>query len=92
MEQIRKVLPKDACKILLVSDYVTLLGGIETHMQTIAKALRRAGYEVEIFGWEIPKGRWTKLLRVIGLVYSLCNISSAIGIRKKIQEYEPDAI
>lgn len=65
IEQIRDILPEDTKKILLVSDYTTLLGGIETHVQTIAKVLRRHGYEVEIFGWEIKKGRWTKVLRLL---------------------------
>ncbi len=92
MEQVRSILPKDTKKILLASDYVTLLGGIETHIQTIARALRQCGYEVEIFGWNLPKGRWSKLLRLAGLVYSLCNITSVFGIRKKIREYKPDVI
>lgn len=92
MRQVREILPSGTKRILLASDYTTLLGGIETHVQTIARTLRKHGYEVEIFGWNLPKGRWTKLLRLAGLVYSLCNISSAWGIRKKIREYKPDVI
>ena len=92
MEQVRSILPKDTKKILLASDYMTLLGGIETHIQTIARALRQCGYEVEIFGWNLAKGRWNKLLRLAGLVYSLCNITSLFGIKKKIREYKPDVI
>lgn len=92
MEQVRGILPGHAKKILLVSDYTTILGGIETHIQTIAKALRHHGYEVEIFGWNIQKGPWTKLLRVLGLAYSLCNITSALAIRRRIREFQPDTI
>ncbi len=92
MEQVREFLPKETKRILLVSDYTTILGGIESHVQTIAKSLRSHGYEVEVFGWAIQKGHWTKFLRIRGLVYSLCNITSMLAIRKKIREYAPDAI
>lgn len=92
MDQIRGIFPKDTKKILLASDYTTLLGGIETHVQTIARVLRQHGYEVEIFGWNLSKGRWTKALRLLGLPYSLCNIASALGIRRRIREFRPDVI
>ena len=92
MRQVQGVLPENTKKILIASDYTTLLGGIETHVQTIARVLRAHGYEVEIFGWDIPKGRWTKVLRSLGLIYSLFNITSAIGMRKKIRTFRPDAI
>ncbi|MDD5376967.1 MAG: glycosyltransferase [Candidatus Gracilibacteria bacterium] len=89
MRQVREMLPAGTGKILLVSDYTTLLGGIETHVQTIARTLRKHGYEVEIFGWDLPKGKWTRILRLMGLPYSLCNITSTFGIRKKIQPPNP---
>lgn len=92
MDQVREIFPKDAKKILLASDYTTLLGGIETHVQTIAKVLRQHGYEVEIFGWNLPKGKWTKAFRILGLPYSFCNIASALGIRRRIREFRPDVI
>jgi len=92
IRQVQDMLPSGTKKILLASDYTTLLGGIETHVQTIARALRQQGYEVEIFGWDITKWRWTKVLRLMGLVYSLCNITSALAIRKKIREFQPDVV
>ena len=55
IRQVQDMLPSGTKKILLASDYTTLLGGIETHVQTIARALRQQGYEVEIFGWDITK-------------------------------------
>lgn len=92
VRQVQEMLPEGTKRILLASDYTTLLGGIETHIQTIARVLRQHGYEVEVFGWNLPKGRWTKLLRLAGLVYSLCNVTSAFSLRKKIREFSPDAI
>jgi len=92
IRQVQDILPSGTKKILLASDYTTLLGGIETHVQTIARALRQQGYEVEIFGWNIQKGRFLKLFRLAGLVYSLVNITSALGIRKKIREFQPDVV
>jgi len=32
------------------------------------------------------------VLRLMGLVYSLCNLTSAFAIRKKIREFQPDVI
>ena len=55
IRQVQDMLPSGTKKILLASDYTTLLGGIETHVQTIARALRQQGYEVEIFDWDITK-------------------------------------
>lgn len=92
MEQVREILPEGTRKILIASDYVTLLGGIEIHVQTIARVLRAHGYEVEIFGWDIGKSRWTRILRLLGLVYSFCNIPSALRMRNRIQLFKPDAI
>ncbi len=92
IRQVREMLPSNTKRILLASDYTTLLGGIETHVQTIARTLRQHGYEVEIFGWNLPKGRFSKVLRLVGLVYSLCNISSVWSIRRKIREFKPDVI
>jgi hypothetical protein len=34
----------------LVTDYLAPIGGIETHVATIASILREAGHEVETFG------------------------------------------
>lgn len=92
MEQVRAVLPEEARRILIASDYTTLLGGIETHVQNIARVLRAHGYEVEIFGWDIGKSRWTRILRLLGLVYSFCNIVSVLRMRNRIQSFKPDAI
>ena len=92
MRQVQDILPKETKKILLASDYTTLLGGIETHVQTIARTLRKHGYEVELFGWDIGKSKWTRLLRLFGLVYSLGNITTAFRMRKKIRDFEPQAI
>jgi len=92
IRQVRSILPTDIRRILLASDYTTILGGIETHVQTIARTLRNHGYEVEVFGWNLPKGRWTKILRLAGLMYSLCNLTAMFGMRKKIREFQPDAV
>lgn len=37
-------------RVLLATDYVAAIGGIETHVMTIAQLLRDAGCSVEIFG------------------------------------------
>lgn len=92
LRHVREYVPKDTKKIFLASDYTTSLGGIESHVQTIARTLRQHGYEVEIFGWNVPKGNIGKLLRLLGLVYSLFNISALWKMRRKIREFRPDVI
>jgi len=36
-------------RVLLVTDYIAPIGGIETHVMTIAQLLRDAGCSVEMF-------------------------------------------
>jgi hypothetical protein len=55
MEQVRSFLPNRTKKILLVTDYTTTLGGIETHIQNITILLEQNGYTVQTFGWDVGK-------------------------------------
>jgi len=55
MEQVRAFLPERTRKILLVTDYTTTLGGIETHVQNIAALLEQHGYKVQTFGWDVGR-------------------------------------
>lgn len=70
-------------KILLCSDYLTSLGGIETHVANIGKILTEAGYETETFGWNIPKGKYTQILRLLGLPFSLINFRFAKQLKSR---------
>ncbi len=76
-------------KILLVTDFVQKLWGIETYVHDIAEELRFYGYTVRIIGSE-----WwqTRQSRLRSMVLSLFNVSFALRLRSVICSFKPDAI
>ena len=47
---VRKFFPPEVRKILLVTDFVSNIGGIETYVRNLADTLRSMGYEVRTYG------------------------------------------
>lgn len=92
MEQVHGFLPDRTKKILLVTDYTTMLGGIETHVHNTAHLLRQHGYKVEIFWWDVGKWMFSRIYRLLGLVVSCYNFLFARALRLKIAEYKPNVI
>lgn len=92
IREVQAFLPEGTKKILLVSDYIAPLGGIETHITDITAALRRHGYEIETFGWHIRKDRFLRIKRLLGLVASCYNLSFAMRFRTYLDTYRPDFI
>ncbi len=76
-------------KILLVTDFVQKLWGIETYVHDIAEELRLYGYTIRILGSEWWQTRWSRLW---SMLLSLCNISFAVRLRSMICRFKPDAI
>jgi len=76
-------------KILLVTDFVQKLWGIETYIHDIAEELRLYGYTIRILGSEWWQTRWSRLW---SMLLSLCNISFAVRLRSMICRFKPDAI
>jgi glycosyltransferase involved in cell wall biosynthesis len=76
-------------KILLVTDFITKLGGIETYVHDVAQLLTQQWYTVDIIGSSWWK---TKLGRLLSMVISSCNVLFAYRLHKKIQQFSPDVI
>ena len=77
-------------KILLVTDFSGSLGGIETHVQTIAGTLSHMGHEVEIFARPVKK--WSLKFRLSALWKSGNNTQYARKIHARIRDFHPDII
>lgn len=50
LTRLRSLLPKESKKILLVTDFVGNIGGIETYVKNLSDTLVSAGYEVRTVG------------------------------------------
>jgi len=79
-------------KILLVSDFTTRIGGIETYVWDVQGILTKIGYQVELFGMNIPTGFVWNILRKFWIFYALLNIISAVKLGFMKKKYKPDII
>lgn len=46
---------KNVEKVLIVSDFINKVGGIETYIHDVKELLEMHGYKVELFGGTVPK-------------------------------------
>ena len=82
-------LHEESKKILLVTDFMNKLGGIETYVHDIATLLQEQWHTVQII-WS--SGGKTKYLRIVSMFISLWNIFFAWKLHKKIKAFDPDII
>ncbi len=83
---------KNVEKILIVSDFINKIGGIETYINDIKDLLEPHGYKIELCGAKIPRGPIGKLLKYLGFFASMLNVWETIKIKRKIQKRNPDLI
>lgn len=76
-------------RILLVTDYTSMVGWAEQYVSGLALALHSIGKEVEIYGYEWVVSRWMRLWLMLMTPFSYWR---GISLDKKIQQYEPDLI
>ncbi|MEI7562341.1 MAG: glycosyltransferase family 4 protein [bacterium] len=79
-------------KILIVSDFKNRIGGIETYINDAKKILEESGYEVQIYGAQIPGGKRGKIVKILGIIAAIFNVREANKLAKKIQKEQPDII
>ena len=79
-------------KILLVSDYKTVLYGIETHIHWLKNILSKDGYSIDIFGANIKKNKLSQLVRILMLPFTTFNFWAAWKLHKHIKKNNPDII
>ena len=59
----------DKKKILLVSDFVSKVGGIETYIHDVKSILESMGYEVRMFGTTLSRGQAGKRKKLAGIAW-----------------------
>ncbi|MFZ2151123.1 MAG: glycosyltransferase [Candidatus Absconditicoccaceae bacterium] len=79
-------------KIIMISDFKTKVGGIETYIHDVKSLLESKGYEIKLYGYNIPKSRISKFIKYFGLVWAFINFVSMFKIIKIINKTKPDII
>lgn len=79
-------------KVVMVSDFVNKIGGIETYMHDVKALLEAHGYEVAIYGSSCPSGFWGKVKKYLGLGLGTFNLGSALGLARFLKKEKPDLI
>lgn len=79
-------------KILLVSDFINPIWGIETYLHEVKTLLMSKGYQVKLFGSHCPSGFWGRVKKYLWLSLSLVNIFEAYRFKKFVEAENPDLI
>lgn len=79
-------------KIVLVSDFINKIGGIETYLHDVKTLLQAQGYEVQLWGSQCPSGFWGKLKKYGGLGLAMFNLWEAIRFHFFLKKEKPDLI
>lgn len=83
---------KNTKKILIISDFINKIGGIETYLNDVKNILEPHGYEVQLCGAKIPWWPLGKLVKYIGFFASMINFRESIKIKSHIKKRNPDLI
>ncbi len=83
---------KNVKKVLIVSDFINKIWGIETYINDVKELLELHGYEVQLCGWILPSGPIGKLAKYLGIITGLGNFYEAIKLKLKIKKMKPDLI
>ncbi len=79
-------------KILLISDYKTIYGWIETYLYKTQENLIKNGYQCKIWGANFGKWFIGNMLRKIGFFWSFFNICAGIRLSFYIKKNKPDLL
>lgn len=79
-------------KIVIVSDFINKIGGIETYIHDVKSLLEAQGYEVKLFGNTCPSGKLGKIKKLFGIGLASFNLWEAIRFSFFIKREKPDLI
>lgn len=79
-------------KILMISDFKTKVGGIETYIHDVKSLLESNWYEIKLYGYNIPKSRISKFIKYFWLVWAFINFVVMFKIIYIIKKTKPDII
>ena len=82
----------DKKKILLVSDFTSKVGGIETYIHDVKAILESMWYEVRIFGTTLSRGQAGKRKKLAGIAWWVCNFVDAFRLWRLCSQRKPDVI
>jgi glycosyltransferase involved in cell wall biosynthesis len=83
---------KEVKKIIIVSDFINKIWGIETYINDAKQLLEDHGYEVELCGGTVPSWPLGKFMKYLGIITGMWNFYEAIKLKRKIQNTKPDLI
>lgn len=79
-------------RVMIVSDFINKVGGIETYINDVKELLEQHGYEVQLCWWTVPSGPIGKIAKYLGIITGLGNFWEAIQLQSKIKKTQPDLI
>ena len=79
-------------KIVMVSDFINKIWGIETYIHDVKSLLEEKWYEVVLFWNVCPKGRAWKWKKFIGIGLGCFNFFEAIRFLRFVKKEKPDLI
>lgn len=91
-EQMTQDIPGKKKKMVMMSDFINKVGGIETYIHDVKSILEEQGWEVKLFGSTCPKGFWGKIKKYFGLGLAIFNFPEAIKRKKFLKQEQPDLI
>ncbi len=79
-------------KIMMISDFKTRIGWLETYISDVQMLLEWKWYEVKSYWRHLPKWRKGRFVKYFGLVWAFINFISMFNIKRAIKEFKPDII
>lgn len=83
---------KEVRNIIIVSDFINRIWGIETYINDAKELLEQHGYKVELCGWSVPSWILGKFVKYLGIITGLVNCYEAVRLKRKIKKLKPDLI
>lgn len=79
-------------KILMLSDFKTKGGWIETYIHDAISLLESRWYEIKFYGYNIPKSWISRFIKYFWLAWAFINFVSMFRIRRIIKDFKPDVV
>jgi hypothetical protein len=77
---------------MMISDFKTRIGWLETYISDVQMLLEWKWYEVKSYWRHLPKWRKGRFVKYFGLVWAFINFISMFNIKRAIKEFKPDII
>lgn len=91
-EQLTQDIKGEKKKLVIMSDFINKVGGIETYIHDVKTILQEQGWEVKLFGSTCPKGIWGNIKKYFGLGLAIFNLPVALKWKKFLKQEQPDLI